>query len=136
MSTQFPDLFRCAEDKEANDNSCMNRIGGQVVWCPAFRRSLKDYEESQFISLLNSLNDINIQDSGQDATVWEASKDGTFSISSFFKTILNNLREKSIVCSIWKLNAPPRVINRLRVAGSPEKNSRHGYLEERDDYSK
>ena len=94
----------------------MNTIGGRVVGCPAFRRNLKDNEESQFIQFLNFLNGINIQDKGEDARVWEALKNGSFSVSSFFKAFLNNSRERSTVCSIWKLKAPPRVLVFERLA--------------------
>ena len=80
-----------------------------MVWCPTFRRNLKDFEETQFISLLSLWNDISFPDSEEDARVWVASKDGTFSVSSFFKTILNNPRERNVLYNIWKLKAPPRV---------------------------
>ena len=66
--------------------------------------------------------------------MWEASKNGSFSLSSFFKAILNNLGEKSTMCSIWELKAPPRVL----VFGSLALRNRityYGFLkEERDDY--
>ena len=45
LSAHLPDLFRCAQDKEASVNSFMSMIGGQVVWGPTFRRNLKDKEE-------------------------------------------------------------------------------------------
>ena len=88
------------KDKEETISPYTNTSGGQVVWCPSFRRNLKDNEEShsQFISFLNFLNGINIQ--GEDARVCEASKNGSFSVSSFFKAILNNPGERSTVCSI------------------------------------
>eukprot|EP00268_Persea_americana_P001290 TRINITY_DN10388_c0_g2_i3.p1 TRINITY_DN10388_c0_g2~~TRINITY_DN10388_c0_g2_i3.p1 ORF type:complete len:137 (+),score=20.28 TRINITY_DN10388_c0_g2_i3:878-1288(+) len=42
---QFPYLFRCAQDKEASVSSYMSTTGGQLIWCPTFRRNLKDNEE-------------------------------------------------------------------------------------------
>ena len=62
------------------------------------------------IALLNSLNNLIIQNSGADARVWITSKKGSFLVSSFFKVILSNPREWSGVYSIWKLKAPPRVL--------------------------
>ena len=47
---------------------------------------------------------------GRDGRVWTASKDGTFSVSSFFSAITNKSRERSAMSSIWKLKAPPRVV--------------------------
>ena len=97
---QFLDLFRCAQDKEAMVSSYMSTIGGHVVWGPTFRRNLKDTEESHFIALLNSLNSLITQNSRADARVWMASKNGSFSMTSFFKAILRNPRERSGVYSI------------------------------------
>ena len=71
---------------------------------------MKDLEESKFISLLNLLNGMFILDRGEDASVWTASKDGSFSVSSFFWAISNRSSERSAVCSIWKMKAPPRVV--------------------------
>eukprot|EP00268_Persea_americana_P068653 TRINITY_DN9599_c0_g4_i1.p1 TRINITY_DN9599_c0_g4~~TRINITY_DN9599_c0_g4_i1.p1 ORF type:complete len:154 (-),score=18.03 TRINITY_DN9599_c0_g4_i1:181-642(-) len=95
----------------------MTRVGGQVVWSPTLRRNLKDNEESQFISLLNLLNDMFIPERGEDARVWTTSKDGTFFVSSFFSAISNSSRERSVLRSIWKLKPhppphphPPRVV--------------------------
>ena len=70
----------------------MSSIGGQLVWCPIFKRNLKDVEESQFIDLLNSLSSVPIQSSRVDERVWIASKNGSFLVSSFFRSILNNPR--------------------------------------------
>ena len=100
LGAQFPNLFNCAMDKEAKVKSYMSRAGGQVVWSPTLRRNLKDLEESKFISLLNLLNGMFILDRGEDARVWTASKDGSFSVSSFFWAISNKSRGRSAVCSI------------------------------------
>ena len=110
LCAQFLDLFRCAQDKEATVSSYMSTIGGQMVWSTTFRRNLKDNKESQFIDLLNSLNSFTIQNSRGDDRVWIASKNGFFLVSSFFKTILNNPRDRSGVYGIWKMKAPPKVL--------------------------
>ena len=109
LGAQFPDLLKCANDREAKVKSSMARIGGQVVWCPTLRRNLTDNETSQFILLLNFLQGMFILESGEDVRVQIASKDRTFSVSSFL-AIPNNPRERSVASSIWKLKAPPRVI--------------------------
>ena len=108
MCAQFPYLFRRAQVKDTTVNSYMRTIGG--LWGPTFRRNLQDYEESQFIALLNSPNCLIIYNNRIDAGVWIASKNVSFSVSSFFKAILSNPGEKSGVFGIWKLKAPPRVL--------------------------
>ena len=81
-----------------------------MVWSLIIRRNLKDHEESQFISLLNLLNGVFIPNMGEDTRVWTTSKDGLFSVSSFFSAILNRLWEKNVVGSIWKIKGLPRVV--------------------------
>ena len=51
-----------------------------------------------------------ILESGDDTRVWIASKDGYFSISTFFSSITNGLRERNAVNNIWKMKAPMRVL--------------------------
>lgn len=34
LATQFPDLFKCVVDKEANVNAYTSRVGRHVVWNP------------------------------------------------------------------------------------------------------
>jgi len=97
-------------DKEALDISYMTRVGGQLVWSPILRRNLKEREVDQLISLLNLLKGVHIRDRGEDARMWSASKDGLFLVSSFFSALSIKLRERSDVCSLWKLKAPPRVV--------------------------
>ena len=77
---------------------------------PILRRNLKEHEETQFISLLNILNEVYIPERGEDKRVWNASNDRSFSVSSFFMAISKRSRERSVVTSIWKLKAPPRVV--------------------------
>ena len=50
----------------------MSRAGDMVVWSLILRSNLKEQEESQFISLLNLLNDVHIQEEGEDTRVWMA----------------------------------------------------------------
>ena len=110
LAAQFLDLFNCSMDKEAKVKPYMLRAGGEVVGSPILRRNLKDQEESQFISLYNLLNCMNIPERVEDEKVWTASKDGSFSVSFFFSAISNRSRDRNVVSSIWKIKAPPRVI--------------------------
>ena len=109
LEAQFPPL-NCATDKDTEVNSYMSRVGDMVVWSPTFRRNLRDQEESQFILLLNLLNEAYIMERGEDSRVWTASKDGSFSISSFFSALSDGSRERNVVGNVWKIKAPMRVV--------------------------
>ena len=76
-------------DKKAKVKNYLERQGprAQVRWGPTFRRSLKEQEESQLVSLLDLLNGIFIPENGEDVRLWSASKDGSFSDSFFFLEI-------------------------------------------------
>ena len=41
MGDQFPDLLKCAKDKDAKVKSYMTRSGDQVVWSPYFKEELE-----------------------------------------------------------------------------------------------
>ena len=110
LAAKFPDLFKCALDKDAKVKSYMSRIGDNVVWSPILRTQLKNQEEAQFISLLNLLNGVYIPEGGAETRVWTASQDGSFSVSSFFSTITNESRERNVVSGIRKMKAPMRVL--------------------------
>ena len=44
LVAQFPDLFNCVAEKDVRPKAYLTIAGGQVVWCPNFRRNLKDHE--------------------------------------------------------------------------------------------
>ena len=100
LAVQFPDLFNCVVDKNANVNSYMLRNGDRMVWSPTLRRNLKDHEVPELISLLNILNGVHIPEGGEDYRVWSASKDGLFSVTSFFSAIHNKPMERNAICRI------------------------------------
>ena len=108
----FPDLFRFALDKEATVQNYLERQGpgAQVRWGPTFRRSLKEQEESQLVSLLDLLNGIFIPEDGEVVRLWSASKDGSFFVSSFFSEISMGERARNSIAFIWQIKAPPRVV--------------------------
>ena len=55
LAAQFSDLFNCVAEKHARVKAYMTTVGGQVVWCPIFRRNLKDHEVPQLLLLLDLL---------------------------------------------------------------------------------
>lgn len=83
-------LFLSARDRQAKFSSYMARSGDHLQWGPIFRTNLTEEEENQFMSLLQILNQVSISDEGQDRTVWRASQDGAFLVSSFFSVIVSS----------------------------------------------
>lgn len=110
LATQFPDLFNCVVDKDAKVQDYLQIIGEQKVWSPILRRNLKEHEEDQLISLLNLLIEVYIVDGGEDERRWNASKNGSLSVSSFLAAISRRGITKSFVVSLWKIKAPRRVV--------------------------
>lgn len=90
MAIEFPLLFLCVRDRQAKFSSYMARSGDHLQWDPVFRTNLTEEEENQFMSLLQILNQVSISDEGQDRTVWRASQDGAFLVSSFFSVIVSS----------------------------------------------
>ena len=112
LADWYPDLFRCAVDKGLKVQNYFERQGpgAQVIWGPTFRRNVKELEENQLASLLILLNGISIPADGEDVRLWSASKDGSFSVSSFFSEISTREKSRNSVAFIWKIKAPPRVV--------------------------
>lgn len=83
-----------------------------MVWCLGLRRNLKEHEETQFISLLNFLYGVYIQDRREDERVWNATKKWLFFFWSLISSwsFLERTRGRTSVTSIWKYKAPPRVV--------------------------
>ena len=109
LANQFPDLCSCVVDKNAKVKCYLSFSGEQKVWIPILRRNLMEHEVGQLISLLNQLSGgIHCRRWGG-IRLWKASKDGSFSVSSFFSSITrSNMRNPMV--SIWKLKAPTRVV--------------------------
>lgn len=97
-------------------------------------RNLKGNEADQYTSLLNILSKPNIS-KGVDERRWNASKDGSFSVSSFFAAI--NRRD-----GLWSMELGGKYleaqysskISCLWVVGASEENSNDGQFKvERED---
>ena len=73
LEKKFPDLFKCAMEKEAKVKCYFGKgNNGEVIWCPIFGRNLRDVEERQFLSLINLLREVNIPKEGEDDRIWKA----------------------------------------------------------------
>lgn len=108
LADQFPDLYRCARDPQAKVGDYMERSSNQVFWGPIFRRNLIEFEERNFFSLLEILNQTLIPNDEVDCRIWTPSQNGEFSVSSFFLSLQPSSRAHNIWSYLWKTKAPPR----------------------------
>ena len=88
LALKFPDLFRCALERQAEVERYIDRPGrgGQISWSLTFRRNLEDHEETQFISLLDILRDTQIPGEGGDTRIWRSSRSGSFCLLLLFSS--------------------------------------------------
>eukprot|EP00268_Persea_americana_P054181 TRINITY_DN6183_c0_g1_i3.p1 TRINITY_DN6183_c0_g1~~TRINITY_DN6183_c0_g1_i3.p1 ORF type:complete len:183 (+),score=26.84 TRINITY_DN6183_c0_g1_i3:67-549(+) len=110
LAAQFLDLYRCARNKQAKVKDYMDRDAERILWGPIFRRDLTESEEKNLMNLLDKLGRIFIPIEGEDSRVWVASKDGVFSVSSFFMVMSNGHNSHNWFDYLWKTNAPPKVL--------------------------
>lgn len=87
LASHFLELFRYAQDRKAKVISYLERVGDQVLWGPAFRRTLSEVEESQLFALLGLLGLVHIPE-GMDRRIWTHYTDGSFSVASFFVALM------------------------------------------------
>lgn len=90
LADQFLHLFYCAKDRLAKVGDHMELNEGQVGLCPVFRRNVTELEEEQLMELLHSLSNLEIIEGVPDRRVWTLTKDGRFSVSSFFYSFLQS----------------------------------------------
>ena len=112
LASKFLDLFNCAIEKKAKVESYIERssMRGHVSWSPTFRRNLKEHEENQFLSLQTLLRGPQIPEEGEDTRIWKASRNGVFSVSSFYSTLSAREGSKCGLASLWRFKAPPRIV--------------------------
>lgn len=84
FALSFPRLFACARDLYAKACDYMVRNGDNIHWGPIFRRDLSEVEEAEFFSLLEVLGQVSDVGGGSDRRVWVPSRDGAFTVASFF----------------------------------------------------
>lgn len=72
MAIKLPELYRCATNTQSMVSSFFNRQGSQIVGGPSFRRNLNEREFSQFLSMIELLNDVFIPIDRLDKRVWAA----------------------------------------------------------------
>lgn len=74
-----------------------------MFWGPSFSRNLNEREFSQFLSMMELLNDVFIPIDGLDKRVWAASSNDQFSVFSLYSTLVLALTS-SPLAKIWRLH--------------------------------
>ncbi|XP_077237084.1 uncharacterized protein LOC143878723 [Tasmannia lanceolata] len=84
----FPRLYRVAVNKEAFVCECFDRSGGKLIWCPAFRRILFEWESEDESRLRRLFNKCYVKRGGQDKRIWTVESSGIFSVKSFYNGLM------------------------------------------------
>lgn len=84
LIAQFPRLHVYARDCQAAVREYMGLVRDRVTWGPIFRRNLGDDEKKDLFALLYRLSQFSELGEGTDGRVCVLSKDGIFSVASFF----------------------------------------------------
>lgn len=107
LKDTFPLLFRVTSDKDVSVAEVMGRLGEQIQWNIHFSRDAQDWEVSSFeafYSLLYSINPSN----AHDRLWWILAAKGSFSVSSFYKSITQEPYTQFPWRKLWRHKAPPK----------------------------
>ncbi|RVW87760.1 Transposon TX1 uncharacterized 149 kDa protein [Vitis vinifera] len=83
----FPSLFAFAVSQDAWVEDCWDYMGDAGGWNPCFSRSFNDWELEAVASLLSVLQGKRLNVGMEDSVVWNASKNGSFSVKSLYNTL-------------------------------------------------
>ncbi|KAL6321191.1 hypothetical protein AAG906_015535 [Vitis piasezkii] len=83
----FPSLFAFAVSQDAWVADCWDSMGDAGGWYPCFSRPFNDWELEAVTSLLSFLQGKRINVVMEDRVLWNASKNGIFSIKSLYNTL-------------------------------------------------
>ncbi|RVW30368.1 hypothetical protein CK203_097914 [Vitis vinifera] len=83
----FPSLFAFAVSQDAWVEDCWDYMGDAGGWNPCFSRSFNDWELEAVASLLSVLQGKRLNVGMEDRVVWNASKNGSFSVKSLYNTL-------------------------------------------------
>ncbi|RVW12477.1 hypothetical protein CK203_093457 [Vitis vinifera] len=83
----FPSLFAFAVSQDAWVEDCWDYMGDAGGWNPCFSRSFNDWEMEAVASLLSVLQGKRLNVGMEDSVVWNASKNGSFSVKSLYNTL-------------------------------------------------
>ncbi|RVX00739.1 putative ribonuclease H protein [Vitis vinifera] len=83
----FPSLFAFAVSQDAWVADCWDSMGDAGGWYPCFSRPFNDWELEAVASLLSFLQGKRLNVGMEDRVLWNASKNGIFSVKSLYNTL-------------------------------------------------
>ncbi|RVW48074.1 Cell division protein FtsZ-like 2-2, chloroplastic [Vitis vinifera] len=110
LKDSFPSLFTFAIAKEAWVDEVREVEEGMVTWSPCFSRNFHDRELDVVNNFFLKLSEFGRFREEEDKMVWKATKNGVFSVRSFYNA-LENMGEVTFPSKmIWNSWAPTKQI--------------------------
>jgi mannosylglycoprotein endo-beta-mannosidase len=94
-------FLRVADGMEVGD--------ANIVWNLQFTRSPNDWELSEFMSFFGTIYAHVIRRGGSDKVVWLGSKDGRFTVKSFYTSLRGDTSSSIPWRDVWRSKVPMRV---------------------------
>lgn len=80
-----------------------------TAWDVSFMRSANDWELAEFTAFYSTLYATMVRRNSANKLMWKGSKNGVFSVKSFYGLISGNPIESFPWRGVWKTNVPTRV---------------------------
>ena len=93
-------MFSIATDKEAWVDQMWEQVG---CWNPVFTRQINDWELGEVEGLLRILQGYVINGGVEDVIVWRLAKGGTFSVKSFYSSLIGCYPKGFPTSLVWNL---------------------------------
>lgn len=108
LNIQFPELYRIAQDKEANVADHMEQYHGTFQWQVNFVQAAHDWELESFSAFFELLYLAKVSGQGEDRLCWKNDSQKEFEVQLYYRALtpcVGTFPWKSI----FKVKAPPRV---------------------------
>ena len=109
LCESFPSLFSISMSKNAWVSDVWNPVGDGIGWTPLFARAFNDWEIILLERLLQKIQAFRVQREEEDRVIWTASKDGVFSVRSFYSMMEPGGLSLFPSERIWRARVPPKV---------------------------
>uniref|UniRef100_A0A2N9FK77 Transposase MuDR plant domain-containing protein n=1 Tax=Fagus sylvatica TaxID=28930 RepID=A0A2N9FK77_FAGSY len=108
LNIQFPELYRIAQDKEANVADHMEQYHGTFQWQVNFVQAAHDWELESFSAFFELLYLAKVSGQGEDRLCWKNDSQKEFEVQLYYRA-LTPCVGTFLWKSIFKVKAPPRV---------------------------
>ena len=104
LRDEFPGLYAIASFKDA----WVVDVWDGDSWRPRFIRQFNDWELEEVDAFFERLHSYSIDSSTFDTMVWLETKDGDFSVQSFYSSLASRRMEPFSYGTVWNSWAPVR----------------------------